>query len=539
MLALCLLCVSSAAQVSFGSAGAAESATLVDETEVLANARDAFRVATGAQLLDAKLDENEARQAREFVAVLRGRFEREAVLLVNELKGDGVLEAGEVTDEFSNLRDGLLRELESALAALAEGYPPPPSQIDFDSPLAHARAMTAYTFTERNEPSDWLALAGALVAGLFGGWLASVVLDWIGNKLRSAGRYRTAEVSEALEAPLYLAAVATALHIGLRFLWVPGIAGDMLSRVVDIALMGALFWFLWNVCESVARGVGWLLQKTYGKRADRHATLVVSRALRIVLLVGFVLILVNGIFDSDLTGLIAGLGIIGVALSFVLRGTIQNIAASFTIFGDKPFRIGDLIIYDDEWGRIEDIGFRSTRFRTLAGHLITIPNAQLVDNALHNVGARPSVRRRFRIGLTYNTPPGKVEQAMQILRELLEDHRGQPADEPPRVLFENYGDSALVLLVQYHFEPADYWQALEFDSEINLEIKRRFDEAGIDFAFPSRSVYLHAGDEDFTLSRRVSHAQDPARAAERPAEETAAAAARDNRDAGGTPQEAA
>lgn len=505
-----LASASAPAQVSFGTQAGATAATLVEQTEVLANAGDAFRVATGAELLGAHLDGQSANQAREIVANLTERFERDARLLVNELKGDGVLQASEVTEEFSSLRDEYLSQLKRSIAALEAGYPPPPALIDFDTRLAHAIEMAGYTFRIRNEATDWLALAGALLGGVFVAWLIGVVLDKIGARLRRAGKNRTAELTEALEAPVYLAVIAAALYTGFQFLWVPGIAGDMLNRLVDIALVGAVFWFLWNVCETLAQGLGWLLHKTYGKRADRHVTLVVSRALRIVLLVGFVLILVNGVLDSNLTGLIAGLGVIGVALSFVLRGTIQNIAASFTIFGDKPFRVGDLIIHDDQWGRIEDIGFRSTRFRTLAGHLITIPNSQLVDNALHNVGARPSVRRRFRIGLPYDTPPDKVEQAMHILREILDDHRGQPANAPPRVLFEDYGDSALILLVQYNFEPADYWKALEFDSEVNLQIKRRFDEAGISFAFPSRSVYLHAGDdEEFALMRRRPENDEP------------------------------
>lgn len=499
-LALLLLSGGAAAQVSFGAGSDTGNATLVDERVVLENASDAFRVATGERVVAAGLGDDGSQRAAEIVTRLTREFERETRLLINELKGDGLLEADEVTEEFSSLRDDYLGRLELALDALAGGFAPPPAAADYDGPLAHTRAMIGYTFMTRNDASDWLALAAAVATGLVLAWLVSFGLRKAGDALRAAGRRRTAALTEALVAPLYVAALAVALLFGFRFLWVPGMAGDMLNRGVEIALMAAVFWFLWNACETVAHGLGWLLQKTYGKSVDRHATIFVSRALRMIVLVTFLLLLVNGILDSDLTGLVAGLGIIGVALSFVLRGTIQNVAASFTIFGDQPFRVGDLIIYDDEWGRIEDIGFRSTRFRTLAGHLITIPNAQLIDNALHNVGARPSVRRRLRIGLTYDTPAEKVEQAMQILRDLLQDHRGQPANEPPRVLFEDYGDSALVLLVQYNFEPADYWKALEFDSEINLEIKRRFEEAGIDFAFPSRSVYLHASD-DLALMR--------------------------------------
>ena len=204
-----------------------------------------------------------------------------------------------------------------------------------------------------------------------------------------------------------------------------------------------------------------------------------------VVVSALILVVVKLVLDTSLANLLAGLGIIGLALYFILRGTLENVAASFTIFGDEPFRVDDLVIYKDEWGHIEEIGFRSTKFRTLCGYLITIPNNELINSSVTNVGARPTIRRRFRLGLTYETPADKVRTALTIIAEILEDHEGMPADRAPKIEFEEFGDYDLQLFIEYHYEPADFWKALHFDTHVNLQILERFSDAGIDIAYPT------------------------------------------------------
>ena len=170
--------------------------------------------------------------------------------------------------------------------------------------------------------------------------------------------------------------------------------------------------------------MAWAIEKTYDREVDQHVAVIIRRIIRIVVVLAFFLVVIHAILDSSLTGLLAGFGIVGLALSFILKGTLENVMASFTIFADKPFRVGDMIIYDDEWGTVEDVGFRSTKFRTLDGHLYSIPNVKLIDDSIRNVGARPYIRRRFRIGLTFGTPPDKVQEAIDILHDILDNHEG-------------------------------------------------------------------------------------------------------------------
>jgi len=130
-----------------------------------------------------------------------------------------------------------------------------------------------------------------------------------------------------------------------------------------------------------------------------------------------------------------------------------------------------------EWGTIEAIGFRSTRLRTLEGHLITIPDNSLIEQSIHNFESRPSIRRRFRLGLPYGTPPDAPEEALAILRDVLDGHESTPEDAPPRVEFEEFGESMLSVFVQYNYEPPDFYEALAFGTRINLQICRRFEAA--------------------------------------------------------------
>jgi len=116
-----------------------------------------------------------------------------------------------------------------------------------------------------------------------------------------------------------------------------------------------------------------------------------------------------------------------------------------------------------------------------------------MGNPYRNIGKRPYIRRVADIGITYDTPPEKVERALQILRELLDNHEGMNPDLPPRVFFADFGPSALILRVIYWYHPPDYWKFVAFSEQFNKEVFRRFNEEGIDFAFPTQTVYL-AGD---------------------------------------------
>ena len=177
-----------------------------------------------------------------------------------------------------------------------------------------------------------------------------------------------------------------------------------------------------------------------------------------------------------MSALLAGLGIGGLAVALASQDTLKNFFGSIMIMLDKPFNVGQRVLVAGYDGVVETIGFRSTRVRTLTGHLVTVPNEKMANSSIENVGRRPSIRRRSNITITYDTPPEKVEKAVSIIRGILENHEGMQEDFPPRVFFNEFNDASLNILMMYWYHPPDYWNFVAFSEKVNFQIFQAFDE---------------------------------------------------------------
>lgn len=208
----------------------------------------------------------------------------------------------------------------------------------------------------------------------------------------------------------------------------------------------------------------------------------------------------------SLVPLIAGVSVGGLAFALAARPTLGNILSGILIFADRPFRVGERVVIDKHDGVVEEIGLRSTRIRTLDGHLLTVPNEEVSNNFIENVGQRPHIKRVLNVTLTYDTPPDKIREAIAILRQLLstEEDGGKPADElgrppnsqinypdfPPRVYFNDLNADSLNILVIYWYFPPVFFDYLEHCTWFNTELIERYNQAGIDFAFPTQTIEL-------------------------------------------------
>lgn len=217
---------------------------------------------------------------------------------------------------------------------------------------------------------------------------------------------------------------------------------------------------------------------------------VVRKSLRILVIVIVALHLYKNITNQDISTLLAGLGIGGLAFALAAQDMLKNIFGFAMIVLDRPFVVGERVQLEGHDGTIESVGFRSTRLRRLDGDLVTIPNAKVAELVVHNIGRRPSIRRVMNITIPYDTPVEKVERAVMILRELLTNHEGQHPDWPARVFFNDFNAASLNILAIYWYYPPDYWKFLDFSQRLNLEIMRRFAAEGIEFAFPTQTLYL-------------------------------------------------
>ena len=214
---------------------------------------------------------------------------------------------------------------------------------------------------------------------------------------------------------------------------------------------------------------------------------IISRVIMIIIGSIYLIRIISG---KPINALLAGLGIGALAVALAAQDTLKNFFGSIMIMLDKPFSIGQRIIIEGHDGVIEQIGFRSTRVRTLTGHLVTVPNDKMATSSVENIGQRPSIRRLTNITITYDTPPEKVEKAVSIIREILDNHEGMDPEFPPRVYFNEFNDTSLNILMVYWYFPPDYWAYLDFSERINLEIMNQFEKEGIEFAFPTTTTYL-------------------------------------------------
>jgi len=216
----------------------------------------------------------------------------------------------------------------------------------------------------------------------------------------------------------------------------------------------------------------------------------IGRALKVVLVViGFVLILSR--MHVDLTAVLAGLSIGGAALALASQDTIKNIFGAVTIMTDRPFVVGDWIIVSDGEGTVEDIGLRSTRIRTFADSVLTIPNGRLADMAINNMGMRVYLRYRTLLGIQYNTPPASVAAFVDGVREILRNH---PAilQDPTRVVtgFFEFDASSLSILVNSFMTAANLAEEVQIRTELNMAFLELAAKLNVSFAFPSRTIYF-------------------------------------------------
>ena len=191
-----------------------------------------------------------------------------------------------------------------------------------------------------------------------------------------------------------------------------------------------------------------------------------------------------------LVGVLAGVGVGGLAIALAAQDSLKNLLGSLMIFMDQPYKPGQRIIVEGHDGFVEQIGLRSTKIRMLSGALTAIPNEKMASMDIENIGRRSFMRRVTNITITYDTPPDKVERAVEIIRNILQDHEGMLPQFPPRVFFDEFNADSLNIYMTYWYHPPRQWKFRGFNESVNLEIMRQFEAEGIKFAFPTTTTYL-------------------------------------------------
>lgn len=228
-------------------------------------------------------------------------------------------------------------------------------------------------------------------------------------------------------------------------------------------------------------------QKTKSTLDDQFVPLVKKILKFIVVLLAVIFILNN--LNVEVTAIFAGISIGGVAIALAAKDTIANLFGSFTIFVDRPFQIGDWIIFGDMEGTIEEVGIRSTRIRTFYGSLIYIPNGTLANMAIDNMGVRKARRFSTNLGVTYDTPPEIIEVYIEGVRKILNEHP-HTKNDATHVYMKNMSSSSLDIMLYTFLEVEDWQKELQSKQEIIFEIIHLADDLGVRFAFPTQTLFV-------------------------------------------------
>jgi MscS family membrane protein len=341
-----------------------------------------------------------------------------------------------------------------------------------------------------NEPWQIAALFVAVLLCMAAAKMARRFFLLSATRVERAGLSISPAAFRAAAASSDFLGVAVGLRLGLSFVSFAraGVA-EAVSTAASLTTAAAVGWLAYCMVDVVVAWLNRRAQRSSSRLNDMLAPLV-SKTLRSAVVLLALLQVATILSDKSLTSLLAGLGVAGLAFALAAQETVKNLFGSMVILADKPFEINDRIVVDGFDGSVEQVGMRSTRIRTLDGTLVTIPNGELANKAIQNIGKRPHIRRVADIALTYDTPPDQMRRAVEIVEELLKDHEGMQPDFPPRVYFSDFDESSLILKVFYWYHPPDYWAYMAFGERFNLDLLRRFNEAGIRFAFPTRTVHL-------------------------------------------------
>ena len=342
------------------------------------------------------------------------------------------------------------------------------------------------------------ALFGIILIAFLIGKITKHILQKSAIQFEGMERPITAITMNSIARGVVFLFAAIGISTGLLFLDLATKVAEVSKTVSAIFLSISIGYLLYWLADVPSVWFAKMATKTKSKLDDMLVP-IVRKSLRTTIIILVLVQIAQTLSDKPITSIIAGLGIGGLAIALAAQDTIKNFFGSVILFIDKPFEIGNRIVIDGHDGPVEEVGLRSTKIRTLDGHLVTIPNGELVNKSIQNIGKRPYIRRIANLTITYDTSPEKVERALAIVKELLNNHEGMHEDLPPRIYFNDFNADSLNILVIYWYHPPDYWDCMAFTESFNKVVFRRFNEEGIDFAFPTQTLYL-AGDPSRPLT---------------------------------------
>ena len=347
-----------------------------------------------------------------------------------------------------------------------------------------------FTTTRIGAFSPWQGILLALLVLL--GVLGSTLANWLlKGRLHALvtrlGMPLDQKAFDRTRAPMRLLAFGAVLMWGAPELQLGIQPSQVVWFIARVLVSVSVVWIALRWIDVFAGLATQRASETSSRMDDQSIPLLRRMAQVTAVVLGLVFVLQN--MGVDVASLIAGLGIGGLALALGAQDTLKHLFGSLTIFFDRPFQVGDFVEVGGVSGTIEEVGFRSTRIRTSATSVVTVPNSTVANATVDNMGVRTFRRVTTTLGLTYDTSPEKIEAFVEGLRAIIEEHPATRKDGV-QIHFKDFSASSLDVMVWFYLDVPSWGEELSAKHDIFLRFMKLAGEQGVEFAFPTQTVHL-------------------------------------------------
>ncbi|MBP9749812.1 MAG: mechanosensitive ion channel family protein [Candidatus Pacebacteria bacterium] len=287
------------------------------------------------------------------------------------------------------------------------------------------------------------------------------------------------KIVQSFRPPFYL---FLSFWFATKYLTIQGIASEVVTGILVV-------WLVYQATIVVGVLVEDVIFRHFAKDRDEATKsalhMLANLAKGVMWIVGILLVLSN--FGVNVTSLMAGAGIAGIAIAFALQGILGDLFSSFSLYFDKPFKVGDFIVVDDLIGTVKHIGIKSTRIIALSGEMVTVRNQDLTASRIRNFKLMQERRVVSTFGVLYQTPIHKVRAIPEWVKGIIE---GTECVRFDRAHLKEFGDSSLDFEIVYYVLDSDYTRYMDIQQMIHLALMERFQQEEVRFAYPTRTIYM-------------------------------------------------
>lgn len=338
----------------------------------------------------------------------------------------------------------------------------------------------------QNTYLDYVLFAAVLAISFFGAKLAYYLFSKVFSLATKRTKTKLDDILvDSLKKPVILLIVVAGFNYGEPLLRLSESATIMYDKIFSSILIFAVGWFVVRLVDSLIEHYIKPLSAKSKSKLDDTLIPMVKSVVNFFLFAILIIIIAQNL-GFQITGLVAGLGIGGLAFALAAQDILSNFFGGAAVIADRPFEVGDRIILDGNDGFVKRIGMRTTTLETFDGTIIIIPNKRVSDSVLENISRERARRTKVILGVEYSTTTAKLEKAKKILADIVKKNKS--TDDNSLVHFHAFGDFSLNIQLIYWIKDLD--NILAARDEVNFAIKKEFEKAGIEFAYPSQTLYL-------------------------------------------------